>query len=186
MTEAVFVGGSRKLSRLNKDVKVRLDNIMAAGLRVFAGDANGADKAIQAYLLDQRYDNVIVYHTATTCRNNLGGWAVKSIRFAGKRAGGFDFYTVKDDAMAEDADFGLMLWDGKSKGTLRNVLNLAERDKRTVVYFSPNRSFLNVFNLDGVNDLLALCDASSVERFERALNLEKRLNPHAEQLSLPA
>ena len=185
MTESVFIGGSRKLSHLNKDVRARLDNIMAKGLRVLVGDANGADKAAQAYLLEQKYQNVVVYCTETTCRNNLGRWEVKSVPFAGDRKGGFAFYTAKDDAMAQDADYGLMLWDGKSKGTLRNILNLAEHGKRTVVYFSPKRRYLTVSSLDDIKSLLALCDAASVELFKRALNLGKRLNPQAEQLPFP-
>lgn len=186
MMESVFVGGSRKLSRLHKDVRARLDNIISKGFRVLVGDANGADRATQAYLLEKGYENVVVYCTETTCRNNLAGWQVKSIPFAGDKKGGFKFYTAKDDAMAEDADFGLMLWDGKSKGTLRNILNLAERSKKTVVYFSPDRRFLTVSCLDEVKTLLTLCDAASVERFKAALNLGKRLDPRAEQIPLPS
>ncbi len=186
MTESVFIGGSRKLSRLNKEVKARLDNIVEKGLRVLVGDANGGDKAFQAYFLEKGYREVTVYCTETTCRNNLDDWEVRSIPFTGKRRGSFEYYTAKDDAMVKDADFGLMLWDGKSKGTLRNVLNLAEHGKRTVVYLSHKNRFLTVSSLDDVKALLALCDSASVERFKRALNLGKRLNPQAEQLHLPS
>ena len=31
-----------------------------------------------------------------------------------------------------------MLWDGLSKGTLNNVLNLLDRGKKVVVYFNPS------------------------------------------------
>jgi hypothetical protein len=42
-------------------------------------------------------------------------------------------------AMARDAKYGLMLWDGKSKGTLNNILNLIAAEKRTLVYLAaPN------------------------------------------------
>ncbi|MGZ5441159.1 MAG: hypothetical protein ACXW5U_05340 [Thermoanaerobaculia bacterium] len=30
----------------------------------------------------------------------------------------FEYFTAKDAAMAEQADYGLMLWDGESVGTL--------------------------------------------------------------------
>ena len=33
-------------------------------------------------------------------------------------ARGFDYYSVKDRAMADAAEYGLMPWDGKSKGTI--------------------------------------------------------------------
>src|SRR3990170_3898864 len=57
----VFIGGSRRLSRLNKDVKRRLDNIIERGFTVVVGDANGADKAVQQYLASRRYQKVIVF-----------------------------------------------------------------------------------------------------------------------------
>ena len=35
--------------------------------------------------------------------------------------------------MAEAAEYGLMLWDGKSKGTVNNVVNLSRDHKPVVV-----------------------------------------------------
>ena len=40
----------------------------------------------------------------------------------GKRL--YDYYSLKDRAMAETAEYGLILWNGKSKGTANNVVNL--------------------------------------------------------------
>jgi hypothetical protein len=45
----VFVGGSRKISRLNEQVRKRLDQIIEKQLQVLLGDANGADKADDLY-----------------------------------------------------------------------------------------------------------------------------------------
>lgn len=50
--------------------------------------------------------------------------------------------------MAEEAQCGVMLWDGKSKGTLQNMLNLIAAGKRTLVYFAPTQSFYVVANRD--------------------------------------
>jgi hypothetical protein len=47
---SVFVAGSRALSRLNPQLRERLDNIIRQNLTVLIGDANGADKAVQGYL----------------------------------------------------------------------------------------------------------------------------------------
>jgi hypothetical protein len=41
-----------------------------------------------------------------------------------RRSRGFDYYSVKDRAMADTAEYGLMLWDGQSKGTVNNLVNL--------------------------------------------------------------
>jgi hypothetical protein len=54
---------------------------------------------------------------------------------------GFDYYSLKDRAMAETAEYGLMLWDGKSKGTVNNVVNMPRDHKPVVVYVAPTRQF---------------------------------------------
>jgi len=140
---SVFVGGSRRLGRMNPELRHRLDNIIDKRLCVLVGDANGFDRAAQAYLADRGYTEVVVYCTAGKCRNNVGGWPIQSVEYYGKDRGR-DFYTAKDDAMLRGADFGLFAWDGKSKGTLRNVRKMAERNCPSSVYVSPLRQFVTV------------------------------------------
>ncbi|HET9227171.1 MAG TPA: putative addiction module antidote protein, partial [Thermoanaerobaculia bacterium] len=65
---SVFVGGSRKVSRLSVDLRRRLDQIIDKKLHVLLGDANGADKAVQAYLKERSYPNVVVFCTGGECR----------------------------------------------------------------------------------------------------------------------
>lgn len=43
---------------------------------------------------------------------------------------GFAYYSAKDLVMSQEAGCGLMLWDGKSKGTLQNMLKLIGADSR--------------------------------------------------------
>lgn len=136
----VFIGGSRRLSRLNNDLKRRLDNIIKKGLTVIIGDANGADKAVQRYLADKRYDKVIVFSSAGGCRNNIANWPSRAITGA-LGARGFAYYAAKDRAMAGQADYGLMLWDGHSRGTLTNIVDLVQQGKPVLVYLTPERSF---------------------------------------------
>jgi hypothetical protein len=50
----VFVAGSRQISRLPAEVRSRLDTMIEKGFQILVGDANGADKAVQRYLADQR------------------------------------------------------------------------------------------------------------------------------------
>ncbi len=80
--EKVFIAGSRRLARLSKEVKKRIDNIVEKGFTVVVGDANGADKAVQQYLANKCYERVIVYCMAGNCRNKLGKWAVREIKAA--------------------------------------------------------------------------------------------------------
>lgn len=128
----IFVGGSRRVSRLSRDVKERLNNVIASGFRVIVGDANGADRAVQKYLSELHYRNVIVFCSGDTSRNNVGQWEIHTV--AAPRRQGFDFYAAKDREMARQADFGLMIWDGESPGTMLNVLRLVLHGKKVVLY----------------------------------------------------
>lgn len=140
---SVFIGGSRRLARMTPDVARRLDKIMEKGFSVLVGDANGFDRVAQAYLAGCGYQDVVVYCTAGVCRNNVGGWPLHAVEYHGNDRG-LEFYTAKDDAMLRDADYGLFAWDGKSKGTLRNVRKMAERERPSSVYVSPIRKFVTV------------------------------------------
>ena len=105
------------------------------------------------------------------CRNNVGNWPTRQID-APRGARGFDYYSLKDRAMAEAAEYGLMLWDGKSKGTVNNVVNLSRDHKPVVVYVAPTKQFRTVMTFYDLRDLLAQGDSDSVERIVNELHLE--------------
>ena len=175
----VFIPGSRHLSRLNADVKHRIDAIIEKGFTVLVGDANGADKAVQRYLADKHYQHVIVHCMEGNCRNNVGNWSARQVP-SPPGARGFAYYSIKDKAMVDDADYALMLWDGESKGTLNSVINMVRQNKPAVVYLAPKKAFQNVRSSDDLTLLLSNCDTASVRRFERELGLELPLyRPYA-------
>jgi len=49
--------------------------------------------------------------------------------------------------MADEGSIGFMLWDGKSRGTLANVLRLMEQGKKVVVYLAPSKQFTTLRNM---------------------------------------
>jgi len=164
----VFIGGSRRIGRLNEVIRARLDNIVDRGLRVVIGDANGSDRAVQAYLADKGHRDVVVYCMAGDCRNNLGGWNVREVEASGER--GFDYYALKDAQMARNADCGFMLWDGKSRGTLLNVQRLVEARKPVVIYFAPDRECMTVRTPGEIKALLARCRSADRRRLSHFLS----------------
>lgn len=166
----VFVAGSRQISRLPAEVKGRLDTMVEKGFQILVGDANGADKAVQTYLAAKAYRSVLVHCMERHCRNNVGLWPTREVA-APKGVRGFDFYSLKDRVMADAAEYGLMLWDGKSKGTINNVVNLSRDHKPVVVYVSPTRQFRTIKSFADLTDLLAEGDADSVERIVSELHL---------------
>ena len=166
----VFIAGSRQLSRLNAEVKSRIDIMIEKGFTILVGDANGADKAVQRYLAHKGYRDVVVHCMARNCRNNVGGWTTHESE-APPGARGFDYYTTKDRAMVDSADYGLMLWDGESKGTLNSLVNMVGLGKAAVVYLAPERAFHTLRSVADIPPLLDRCDRDSAERLERELGL---------------
>lgn len=169
-TASIFVAGSRKISRLPAEVKARLETMVEKGFQILVGDANGADKALQRYFADRGYANVLVHCMKDRCRNNIGNWPTREVT-APRDAKGFDFFSLKDRVMAEAAEYGLMLWDGKSKGTVNNVANLSREHKPVVVYVAPSRQFCTIKSFNDLNDLLLQGDSASVERIASELQL---------------
>ena len=167
----VFIAGSRQIARLPAEVKNRIDTMVDKGFQILVGDANGADKAVQRYLADKAYPNVLVHCMENHCRNNVGTWPTFQVA-SPQGARGFDYYSVKDRAMADAAEYGLMLWDGKSKGTINNVVNLSRRNKVVVVYVAPAKSFQTVRSIHDLQDVRAKGDAPSVDRLVQELDLE--------------
>jgi len=171
----IFIGGSRHVSRLPAEVKQRLDNVIASGHLVVVGDANGADKAVQKHLLDKRYDNVTVFCSGEAPRNNLGTWRTHHVDVP-KSTKGFQFYAAKDREMAREADFGLMIWDGKSPGTILNVLRLALAGKIAVLFSLPDKNIFNIKTVDHWKAFISHCSREvQIDVKERATPEEWRV-----------
>ncbi len=168
----VFIGGSRSITRLNDTIRYTADNIMRQRFAIVIGDANGADKAVQNYLAEKAYRNVIVYCMGDHCRNNVGSWPVEQI-YADSHIKDFAYYTTKDEKMAQVGSYGFMIWDGKSKGTLNNILNLLQLQKNILVYFSPDKSCYKLKSPKDLSTLLKKCSSDMREKFELQ-NLRKR------------
>jgi len=170
--KSVFIAGSRAVSRLNSEVKERLDNIMKQNLSVLVGDANGADKAVQRYLAQCHYPNVIVY-CMEDCRNNVGGWPTQP--HSGEPGVRRDrhYYGIKDAAMAKASSCGFMLWDGESKGTLANVINLLTIHKKTLLYLAPKKLFFKLHTYDDFERALHANGVNNVPGFLASLGISE-------------
>lgn len=154
----VFIGGSRHVSRLSNEARERLNTIIDKGFRIVVGDANGADKAVQKYLSDAGYKNVTVYCSGDSYRNNLGQWETHYVDTP-KNLKGFQFYAAKDREMALAADFGLMIWDGKSAGTVLNVLRLIRAAKKAVLLNIPDNRTITFKTGSDWDQFISRCSA---------------------------
>jgi hypothetical protein len=169
----VFIGGSRAVSKLNPLIRQRLDNLIEKNCTILIGDAAGADKAVQTHFAERKYSNVVVF-CMEECRNNVGAWPTRNIEPPNSRKD-FTYYSAKDLVMSQEAEYGLMLWDAKSKGTLQNMLNLVGAGKWTLVYFAPTKDFHVLASEQDFQTLLARCDKRSLDSAERGLGLKTPL-----------
>ena len=162
----VFIGGSRKISRLSSEVCQKLDQILAKHLPVVIGDAPGVDKSVQQYLHARGYRDVEVFCSGTRCRNNVGGWPTREVAVDSSRRD-FDFYARKDLRMAQEASFGLMIWDGESAGTLMNALRLIRQNKRVEIFEAQKHGFVELKSEPEWNDFFACCSVEVRQRIEQ-------------------
>ena len=180
----VFIGGSRHASRLNTQVQKRLDNIIENEFPILIGDANGADKAIQAYLHGKDYRNVEVFCSGETCRNNVGDWRTRNIPVDTRKRDA-QFYSAKDRVMAQEATVGLMVWDGKSIGTLLNLFRLLNLKKKAVIYSAPEKRFQEFRNWSEWEHFLESQDIGLRRKIEQRAELETTQESKQFQMSFP-
>lgn len=150
----VFIAGARAISALNVPAIRRLRTIIERQYDILVGDCYGVDTAVQRVCADLAYRNVTIFASNGKARNNIGGWKVENIPVK-HGLSGFDYYRQKDIAMAQAADCGFMIWDGKSRGTHQNILTLLEMGKKVLVYIVPQNRMVWLSSADDLKTFLA-------------------------------
>lgn len=175
----VFISGSRMISRLNADVSQRLENIINRGFEVITGDANGVDKAIQRFFFERNYPDVTIYHVGPEPRNNIGKWRSIEVDVHGHFRGR-DLYTQKDKRMAEVADYGMIIWDGQSSGSVQNMIWLVSNHKSALVFKNQNKSFHTISNTEDIVKLMNEIDPLHFDEIDRKISIKKFLKGEKE------
>ena len=167
----IFLGGSRHAGRLSSQIREKLDDIIQKNFLVVVGDAKGADRAFQEYFREKNYRNVEVFCTEGICRNNVGNWPTRDIPAETSKRDA-QFYSCKDRAMAQEAEIGLMMWDGKSIGTLLNMYRLLALSKKVAVYNVLDKSFSEFQNQIEWETFLRSRDVALQKKVEQRKKLE--------------
>jgi hypothetical protein len=134
-------------------------------------------------LASRNYQHVEVFCSDGVCRSNLGRWKVRTVP-VGTRDRDFKFYSAKDRAMTRQATVGFMVWDGKSTGTLLNVVRLLREQKKVVVYVVPKGMFAELKSDTEWDDFIADYDLELQRKVERRASLEASEKGSAAQTSL--
>ena len=173
----IFIAGPRAIKSLDKNIINKIDNICKKNYEIIVGDADGIDSSVQEYLSQRKYKNVKLYASNGIARNNYGNWRVENVE-VDSNIKGFDFYAQKDLQMVKDADIGFMIWNGKSKATFNNMVNLLNMKKEVILYYIIDKKFYKISNekelskflsanvkLD--NKLLKVLDNAKKSKFEQ-------------------
>lgn len=156
----IFIAGARSVKDLSPMVQQRMMTIYQKGYDVLVGDCYGVDTSVQKFYSDLGYSNVVVYASNGKARNNIGHWNIRNVAVP-SYIRGFDFYKQKDMAMANEADYGFMIWDGASRGTLNNVINLISQDKKVLIYLTPQEKMVVVKSFDELSTLMTHCSPAT-------------------------
>lgn len=136
----VFIAGPRAIKQLDRNVLKKLNSMSEKECEILIGDASGVDSLTQQYFKSIHYKNVEIYASNGKARNNLNNWNVIDVPVE-NGVTGFNFYVQKDIQMAKDTDYGFMIWNGESKGTFNNIINLLEQNKKVLLYLFNKEKF---------------------------------------------
>ncbi len=170
----IFISGSMRIKNLDNNVLNRINNILNSDYQVIVGDADGVDSSVQEYLNNKNCKSVVVYCTGDQPRNNIGHWLVEKIHTSAK-PGTRAFYTDKDIRMADDCDYGFMVWDTISTGTLSNAIELLKRNKISLVYINKAKEFLKVKEVADLENLISYMSESAKSKAEAKLGLKNKI-----------
>lgn len=67
--------------------------------------------------------------------------------------------------MAKDSDYGLMIWNGKSRGTFNNIINLVLFNRTVLLYFIPNKQFYTIKSMNDVKRLVDIINDQDIYEF---------------------
>jgi hypothetical protein len=169
----IALGGSRHLEFIPNEIADRLMEWMENSFEFLVGDAPGTDRAFQVFLSSKKYSAVTVYTSADEIRNNLGNWQVEKVESRLKSKSNA-VHAFKDRKMSQVADFGLMIWDCKSAGTLSNVIDLLEQEKNCFVWVAPDSDMYQFDNSTSLKKWMANYPEVRDEALKRLSTFRKR------------
>ncbi len=124
-----------------------LDEIIEKEEDVIVCDYYGVDEVVQYYLHDKAYKNVTVYVAGKKTRKNIGNWKEKHCITADD-ANRFRYFMDKETAAFEDADYGIIAWDGEDNDSYAEMLYLAYQGKKCRLYLMSTEVWIDICSLE--------------------------------------
>ena len=77
--------------------------------------------------------------------------------------------------MAKVADYGLMIWDAKSTGTLSNVIELLSLERSSRIFINKLKEFVTVGDPVGLKRAVEIMSESAKAKADEKIGLSKRI-----------
>jgi hypothetical protein len=130
MKKKIFISWSMSIKKLSNTDKKVLDQLIHQWHDVIIWDCYWIDTLVQEYLKSKWYERVVVYHIGEQPRNNKWFYSKK---IDCQWLKGRKWQTKKDEAMTNDCDSALVIFDWISQGSRRNIIRTINSLKRVNV-----------------------------------------------------
>jgi hypothetical protein len=118
-----------KTKELPEEVRELIDEAMVREATMIVGEAHGASRRFQDYLMSRGYENVVVGH-ARRNRYNAGGW--RTFKYG-------DDLKERERGMIEDCDSAIVIWVNSSGVIAQNLELLKRLGRPTYVHECSTR-----------------------------------------------
>ena len=133
----IFISGSKEISKLPREATNKIIEICNKKHDILIGDCYGIDTTVQTLLKQLNYKKVTIFTSCEKERVNLGNWKVVNIN---SDKHGYCAHAEKDKAMINACDYGIAIWNGKSKGTGNNITGLKKKIKKFIFFMLFNKT----------------------------------------------
>lgn len=145
----VFISGSISIKTLPDEVVKSFDKIISQDIHVYVGDADGIDTLTQSYFASKNYTNVTVCtikkHPRSLASNLFN---IQQVNYDKNLKSHREQQSSKDSYMTAHADYSLVVWNGKSKGSFTNIKRAFEHGKKLKIYYTKLQRYLTKEELD--------------------------------------
>ena len=109
----LFIGGSKTIGKLPDKAAETISAACRSAHEILIGDCYGVDLAVQQLLYRLGHENITVFTACQTARNNIRIWPEQRIV---TDQTGYAAHRAKDEAMIDNCDLAILIWDGSTKG----------------------------------------------------------------------